>query len=54
MVVITDVDGIIVLDEVGNMDTIPQTQNFEGEPNEEMFNKLLKHFSTEIVLMVNK
>lgn len=54
MVAITDINGIIVLDEVGSMDTIPQTQNFEGDPNEKIFNKLLGHFSTKIVLTVRK
>lgn len=37
MVVITEINGIIVLDEVGSMDTIPQTQNFEGDPDEKIF-----------------
>lgn len=54
MVAITDINGIIVLDEVGSMDTIPQTQNFEGDSNEKIFNKLLEHFSTKIVLTVRK
>jgi len=54
MVAIRDINGIIVLDEVSSMDTIPQTQNFEGDPNEEVFNNLLEHFSTKIVLVVRK
>lgn len=37
MVVITEINGIIILDEVGSMDTIPQTQNFEGDPDEKIF-----------------
>lgn len=53
MVIITEINGIIVLDEVGSMNTIPQTQNFEGESDEEVFNSLLEHFSTEISLIIN-
>jgi len=53
MIAITETDGIIVLDEVGSMDTIPQTQNFEGDPDKKIFNNLLGHFSTELVLVIN-
>lgn len=51
--VITEVNGIIALDEVGSMDTIPQTQNFEGDVDEEVFNDLLEHFSKKIVLVTD-
>ena len=54
MIAITEINGIIVLDEVGSMDTIPQTSNFEGDSDEEVFNNLLEHFSTKIVLTVRK
>ena len=53
MIIPIEIDGMIVLDEVGSMSTIPQTQNFEGDVDEEVFNNLLEHFSKKIVLVMN-